>query len=302
MISSGSLKLDISLGCGGLPRGRIVEISGPESSGKTTLCQHIIAEAQKAGGRCVFIDADHSLDLSYAALCGVHLNQLYLAEPKCEEQALQIIEILARTGAIAVIAVDTLSALAPQAEMAAGIGAASSGLEQRLLSLALRKLAATIEKTHTLILLTCQAYPRSDTGYSNLSYNPASLSLKLNASVRLGLQPLHPIRNIRKKGGVIGNRVRIDVKKNKLDPLFQPIEVDIMYNEGISKNGDILDLGVQLMLITRQGSVYTYRGLPLGEDREDAVDYLRENPPISCEIEQIIRQRYLPPALMPVDN
>ena len=297
VISTGSLRLDIALGIGGAPRGHIIEISGPASSGKTTLCQHIIAEAQKSGGICAYIDADHSLDPRYAARCGVDVDRLYISEPEYAEQALQMAEILARSGALAVLAVDSVSALVPQSEIAGDSGESAAGLEDRLISQALRNLSTTGRKTNTAVILTTRTNLRKPPVYHNLADNPARLALKLYASLRLSLQP---VRLIRENGQITGNQVQIEVLKNKFATLFHTIELDIMYNEGISKSGELLDLGTQLLIISRLGSAYYYRGLPLGEGRETALCYLRQHASLSTKIERVIRQKLLPPALMAV--
>jgi len=286
-ISTGSLALDIALGIGGVPRGRVTEIYGPEASGKTTICQHIIAEAQKAGGVAAFIDVEHALDPSYAAKCGVDVNNLYIAQPDTGEQALEIAEALVRSGAVDVVVIDSVAALVPRAEIEGEMGDAHMGLQARLMSQALRKLAGAIKRSNTAVVFTNQLRQKIGVMFGNPETTTGGMALKFYASVRLDLRPVEAI----KEGGeVVGTRIRARVKKNKVAPPFRQAEFDIMHNAGISKEGDILDLGVEMGIIEKRGAYYSYGETRLGQGRENVKAFLRENPALSLEIENRIRQ------------
>jgi recombination protein RecA len=291
-ISTGSLRLDLALGTGGIPRGLITELSGPEASGKTTLCQHIITEAQKQGGVCAFIDGDHTLEPRYATRCGIDPDRLYICEPTCEEQALEIAEALARSGGIAVLVIDSALSLAPRSEIQGRLGDSYFKAQSRLLSLSLQKLSTAIRSTPTAIVLTTQAWRNPENVYHPSEVGTARLAIKLHAGLRLELSLLETIQ---KKGVVIGNRVHIRVRKNKLGTPFRTIVLELLYNEGVIKTGEILDIGIETSIIAKQGPAYFYRDLQIGEGRENAYNFLRHNLKISQEIESVIRQHLLPP-------
>jgi recombination protein RecA len=266
-IPTGSLSLDIALGIGGVPRGRITEIYGPESSGKTTICQHIVAEAQKLGGTAAYIDMEHALDPTYATRCGVDVENLLISQPDMGEQALEITETLVRSGAIDVIVIDSVAALVPRAEIEGDMGDATMGMQARLMSQALRKIGIMFGN------------PETTTG---------GMALKFYASVRLDVRR---IQSIKLGAEIIGNRTRVRVVKNKVAPPFRTAEFDIMYNEGISKVGDLLDLATSMEIITKRGSFFNYGELRLGQGRENAKDYLRAHPELATEIEIAVRER-----------
>jgi len=291
-ISTGSLRLDLALGTGGIPRGLITELYGPEASGKTTLCQHIITEAQKLGGVCAFIDSDHTLEPRYATRCGIDPDRLYICEPTCEEQALEIAEGLARSGGIAVLVIDSALSLAPRSEIQGRLGDSNFKARSRLLSLSLQKLSTAIRSTPTAIVLTTQAWRNAEDVYHPSEVSTARLAIKLHAGLRLELSHLETIQ---KKGAVIGNRVHIRVTKNKLGTPFRTIVLELLYNEGVIKTGEILDIGIETSIIAKQGSAYFYQDLQIGEGRENAYNFLRHNLKISQEIESLIRQHLLPP-------
>ena len=296
VLPTGSLRLDIALG-GGAPAGAIAEFFGPEAAGKTTLCLHTLAEAQKQGGVCALIDTEHSLDSRYARRCGVDIDRLYVAEPESAEQALDTCLTLAQSGALAVIVIDSASSLTPQAEIDRpldGEGRFAEGRRpvDRLLSQALQKLSACLAQTGTAVIFTNRTGPRYGPVYRRLRENPFRLALKMRAALRLELKPL---RDLTEKGEIQGICTQIRVVKHKIYPSSRPIVLDIMYNQGIAKAGEILDLGTQLLIITRQDSVYSYQGLRLGKESQEAVLYLRQNPGVCEEIEQAIRLRMLPP-------
>lgn len=292
-ISTGSIGLDIALGIGGIPRGRITEIYGPESSGKTTLCQHIIAEAQKAGGVAAFIDVEHALDPSYAAKCGVDVDNLYISQPDTGEQALEITEALIRSGAIDVVVVDSVAALVPRAEIEGEMGDAHVGLQARLMSQALRKLAGAIKKSNTSLVFTNQIRMKIGVLFGNPETTSGGRALRFYASVRLDIRRRDAIKQA---GEIIGNRTRVRVKKNKVAPPFREAEFDIMYDEGISREGDILDVGVDLDIIDRRGSYYYYDEEQLGQGRENAKTFLHDHPNLLDEIDTRIRATVgLPP-------
>jgi recombination protein RecA len=293
VISTGSLALDIALGVGGVPRGRVTEIYGPESSGKTTLCQHIIAEAQKAGGVAAFIDVEHALDPAYAARCGVDVENLYISQPDTGEQALEIAEALVRSGAVDVIVIDSVAALVPQAEIEGDMGDATMGRQARLMSQALRKLSGAIKASNTAMVFTNQLRMKIGVMFGNPETTTGGMALKFYSSVRLDLRR---IQSLKSSGEVIGSRVRGRVKKNKVAPPFKVAEFDIMYDRGISREGEVLDLGVEQEVIDKRGSYYSYGEERLGQGRENVKQFLRENPLIALEIENRIRETAgLPP-------
>ena len=286
VIPTGSLALDLALGVGGVPRGRVTEIYGPESSGKTTICQHIVAEAQKTGGLTAFIDMEHALDPTYAARCGVDVDNLYIAQPDTGEQALEIAEALVRSGAMDVVVVDSVAALVPRAEIEGDMGDAHMGLQARLMSQALRKLSGAIKQSNTAMVFTNQLRMKIGVMFGNPETTSGGRALKFYSSVRLDVRR---IQSIKEKGEVVGNRTRVRVTKNKVAPPFRQAEFDIMYNEGISLMGDILDLGVEIGVIDKRGSFYNYGDLRLAQGRENAKSFLSENPDIAQEIETKIR-------------
>ncbi len=286
-IPTGSLSLDIALGVGGVPRGRVIEIYGPESSGKTTFAQHVIAEAQKRGGICAFVDMEHALDPTYAARCGVDVDNLYVAQPDTGEQALEIAEALIRSGTMDVVVVDSVAALVPRAEIEGEMGDSHMGLQARLMSQALRKLSGVIKQTNTVVIFTNQLRMKIGVMFGNPETTSGGNALKFYASVRLDIRRIQAIKD---GGDVVGNRTRVKVKKNKVAPPFTEAEFDIMYNEGISKVGDVLDLGVAYDILEKRGAYYRYGELLLGQGRENAKDFLRDNPPLADEIETKIRR------------
>lgn len=289
-IPTGSLSLDIALGVGGVPRGRITEIYGPESSGKTTICQHIVAEAQKMGGTCAFIDMEHALDPVYASRCGVDVESLLISQPDMGEQALEITETLVRSGAIDVVVIDSVAALVPRAEIEGDMGDSPMGMQARLMSQALRKLSGAIKQTNTSVIFTNQLRQKIGVMFGNPETTTGGMALKFYASVRLDVRR---IQSIKLGSEIIGNRTRVRVVKNKVSPPFRTAEFDIMYNEGISKVGDLLDLAVELEIITKRGSFYSYGDLRLGQGRENSKDFLKQNPDLANEIELAIRQQAL---------
>ncbi len=290
-IPTGALSLDIAIGIGGVPRGRITEIFGPESSGKTTLALHIVAEAQKMGGTAAFIDMEHALDPFYAERIGVDVENLLISQPDTGEQALEIAETLIRSGAVDVVVVDSVAALVPRAEIEGDMGDAVVGMQARLMSQALRKLAGAIQQTRTAMIFTNQLRHKIGVMFGSPETTPGGLALKFYASVRLDIRR---IQAIKMGAEVIGNRVRVKVVKNKVAPPFRTAEFDIIYNEGISREGDLLDLGVELGLIDKRGSYYSYGDLRLGQGRENAKRFLREHPDLAHEIEMQIRAQKLP--------
>lgn len=290
VIPTGSLSLDIALGTGGIPRGRITEIYGPESSGKTTIAQHIVAEAQALGGTCAFVDMEHALDPSYASRCGVDVESLLISQPDMGEQALEITETLVRSGAIDVIVIDSVAALVPRAEIEGDMGDAPMGMQARLMSQALRKLSGAIKQTNTAVVFTNQLRQRIGVMFGNPETTTGGMALKFYSSVRLDVRR---IQSIKLGSEIIGNRTRVRVVKNKVAPPFRTAEFDIMYNEGISKAGDVLDLAVELELIDKRGSFYSYGDIRLGQGRENAKEFLRENLDMMDEIDMSIRQQTL---------
>jgi len=287
VVPTGSLGLDIALGVGGIPRGRVTEIFGPEASGKTTLCQHVIAEAQKMGGVAAFIDVEHALDPPYAARCGVDVDSLYISQPDTGEQALEIAEALIRSGAVDVIVIDSVAALVPQAEIEGDMGDATMGRQARLMSQALRKLSGAIKSSNTAMIFTNQLRMKIGVMFGNPETTTGGRALKFYSSVRLDLRR---IQSLKSAGEVIGSRVRARVKKNKVAPPFKVAEFDIMYDRGISREGEVLDLGVDHDVITKRGSFYSYGELRLGQGRENVKLFLRENAEVVLEIENRIRE------------
>jgi recombination protein RecA len=285
-IPTGSLSLDIALGIGGVPRGRVMEIYGPESSGKTTVCLHIIAEAQKRGGICGFIDVEHALDPVYAGKIGVDINSLYVSQPDTGEQALEITEALVRSGAIDVIVVDSVAALVPRAEIEGDMGDSHVGLQARLMSQALRKLTGAVKSSGTCLIFTNQLRQKIGIMFGNPETTTGGMALRFYASVRMDIRR---IESIKQGTDVIGNRTRITIRKNKVAPPFKVAEFDIMYNEGISTMGDLLDLGVSMDIVSKRGSFYNYGEIRLGQGRENAKTFLDENTALAAEIETKIR-------------
>ncbi len=285
-IPSGSLALDIALGVGGIPRGRITEIFGPEGSGKTTLGQHIIAEAQKKGGIAAYIDVEHALDPTYAAHCGINLDDLLISQPDTGEEALEITEALVRSGAVDVIIIDSVAALVPRAEIEGEMGDAHVGLQARLMSQALRKLAAAIGRSGTAVVFINQLREKVGIIFGNPEVTPGGRALKFYSSVRTDLRR---IETIKQENIAIGTRVRAKVVKNKVAPPFRSAEFDIMFDSGISREGNIVDLGVGLGLIKKAGAFFSYGDIRLGQGRESAKKYLSENPELAQEIEQQVR-------------
>uniref|UniRef100_UPI002ADE41B8 recombinase RecA n=1 Tax=Thermanaerothrix sp. TaxID=2972675 RepID=UPI002ADE41B8 len=290
VIPTGSLSLDIALGVGGIPRGRITEIFGPEASGKTTLCLHLVAETQRMGGTAAYIDMEHALDPSYAARVGVNIEDLLISQPDTGEQALEIAETLVRSGAVDLVVIDSVAALVPRSEIEGDMGDATMGMQARLMSQALRKLSGAINQTKTAVVFTNQLRQKIGVMFGNPETTPGGLALKFYASVRLDIRR---IQSIKVGAEVIGNRVRARVVKNKVAPPFRTAEFDIMYNEGISKYGDILDLATEYGIIQKRGAFYSYGDMRIGQGRENAKEFLRQNSELCHEIEIAIRQRAL---------
>jgi recombination protein RecA len=288
-IPTGSLPLDLALGIGGIPRGRVSEIFGPEASGKTTVCQHIVAESQKLGGVAAFIDMEHALDPSYAARCGVDIDSLYSSQPDTGEQALEITETLVRSGAIDVVIIDSVAALVPRSEIEGDMGDPTMGMQARLMSQALRKLSGAIKQTNTAVVFTNQLRMRIGVMFGNPETTSGGRALKFYASTRIDVRRTESIKVGQE---VVGNRVRARIVKNKVAAPFKVAEFDIMYNEGISRVGGILDLGVETGLIEKRGSFYSYKEDRLGQGREKVKQYLIENPEIAQELEQNIRAAF----------
>ena len=287
VISSGSLGLDIALGVGGLPRGRVVEIYGPESSGKTTLALHTVAEAQKKGGICAFIDAEHALDPVYARKLGVNIDDLLISQPDTGEQALEICDTLVRSGAVDVLVVDSVAALVPRAELEGEMGDSLPGLQARLMSQALRKLTASINKSHTMVIFINQIRMKIGVMYGSPETTTGGNALKFYASVRLDIRRIGAIKE---RDEVVGNQTRVKVVKNKLAPPFKQVEFDIMYGEGVSKMGEILDLGVKAGIVEKSGAWFSYDSVRLGQGRENSKAFLKANPDMTAKIEAMIRQ------------
>ena len=299
VIPTGALPLDIALGVGGVPRGRVIEIYGPESSGKTTVCQHIIAEAQQRGGICAFIDMEHALDPVYAERCGVDVDNLYVSQPDTGEQALEIAEALIRSGTMDVVVVDSVAALVPRAEIEGEMGDAHVGLQARLMSQALRKLSGVIKQTNTVVIFTNQLRSKIGVMFGSPETTSGGTALKFYASVRIDIRRIQAIKN---GSDVVGNRTRVKIKKNKVAPPFTDAEFDIMYNEGISKTGCIVDLGVDYDVLEKRGAFFRYGETLLGQGRENAKQFLRENPEIFAELDALIRQKAGLPLVEPLSE
>jgi recombination protein RecA len=286
-VSTGSLGLDIALGIGGLPRGRVVEIYGPESSGKTTLALHCLAEAQKKGGICAFIDAEHALDPIYARKLGVNVDDLLISQPDAGEQALEIADTLVRSGAVDVLVIDSVAALVPRAELEGEMGDSQPGLQARLMSQALRKLTASINRSNTMVIFINQIRMKIGVMYGSPETTTGGHALKFYASVRLDIRRIGAIKE---RDEVVGNQTRVKVVKNKLAPPFKQVEFDIMYGEGVSKNGELIDLGVKAGVVEKSGAWFSYDSQRIGQGRENAKTFLKENPDIAAKIEIAIRQ------------
>lgn len=287
-IPTGSLSLDIALGVGGVPKGRIVEVYGPESSGKTTICLHVIAEAQRNGGVCGFVDVEHALDPAYAARIGVDVQNLYVSQPDTGEQALEIAEALVRSGALDVVVVDSVAALVPRAEIEGEMGDSHVGLQARLMSQALRKLTGAVKSSNTCLIFTNQLRQKIGVMFGNPETTSGGMALKFYASIRLDVRR---IESIKQGTDVVGNRTRVTVKKNKVAPPFKVAEFDIMYNEGISTTGNLLDLGVEHDILTKRGAYYRYNDEMIGQGRESSKEYLRDNPELAKTIDTLVRQK-----------
>jgi recombination protein RecA len=289
-VPTGSLALDIALGVGGVPRGRVTEIYGPEASGKTTICLHIVAEAQKRGGVCGYVDMEHALDPTYAARLGVDVENLYIAQPDTGEQALEIAEALVRSGAMDVVVIDSVAALVPKSEIEGDMGDATMGVQARLMSQALRKLSGAIKQTNTAVLFTNQLRMKIGVMFGNPETTTGGNALKFYASVRLDVRRIQAIKDGQ---DVVGSRTRVRVTKNKVAPPFREAEFDIMYNEGISKEGDLIDIGTTLEIITKRGAFFSYNDTRLGQGREQAKNFLKQHPDIAGEIELAIRAQQI---------
>ena len=287
-VSTGSLALDLALGVGGLPRGRVVEIFGPESSGKTTLVYHVIAEAQRRGGICAFIDAEHAMDPQYAKRIGVNIDDLLVSQPDTGEQALEICELLVRSGALDVVAIDSVAALVPKAEIEGEMGDSHVGLQARLMSQALRKLTGSISRSRCMVIFINQVRMKIGVMYGNPETTTGGNALKFYASVRLDIRRTGQIKD---REDIVGNTTRVKVVKNKVAPPFKQVEFDIMYGEGVSKVGEILDLGVKAGLVEKSGAWFSYDSVRIGQGRENAKTYLKEHPDVANRIENAIRGR-----------
>ena len=288
-IPTGSLSLDIALGLGGLPKGRIIEIYGPESSGKTTVALHAVAEVQKRGGIAGFIDAEHALDPAYAKNIGVNIDELYISQPDCGEQALEITETMVRSGAVDIVIVDSVAALVPKAEIDGDMGDSHVGLQARLMSQALRKLTAVISKSNCIVIFINQLREKVGVMFGNPETTTGGRALKFYSSVRMDVRR---IESLKQAGEVVGNRTRVKIVKNKVAPPFQEAEFDIMFGKGISKEGDILDLAADCGIIVKSGAWYAYNGDKIGQGRENAKTYLRENPLVCEEVEAKVREKF----------
>ncbi|HEX2924283.1 MAG TPA: recombinase RecA [Chloroflexota bacterium] len=287
VIPTGSIALDIALGVGGIPRGRVVEIYGPESSGKTTVVQHIMAEAQKMGGVAALIDAEHALDPGYAQHCGVNIDDLLVSQPDTGEQGLEIAEALVRSGAVDVVAIDSVAALVPREELEGDMGDSHVGLQARLMSQALRKLAGAINRSKTCVIFTNQLREKVGVMFGNPETTPGGRALKFYASIRLDIRR---IESIKQGTEVMGNRTRVKVVKNKVAPPFRQAEFDIMYSQGISKEGGLLDVGTELGIVKKSGAFFSFGDSRIGQGRENSKEFLRKNPEMAGEIERQIRQ------------
>ena len=288
-IPTGSLSLDIALGLGGLPKGRIIEIYGPESSGKTTVALHAVAEVQKRGGIAGFIDAEHALDPVYAKNIGVNIDELYISQPDCGEQALEITETMVRSGAVDIVIVDSVAALVPKAEIDGDMGDSHVGLQARLMSQALRKLTAVISKSNCIVIFINQLREKVGVMFGNPETTTGGRALKFYSSVRMDVRR---IESLKQAGEVVGNRTRVKIVKNKVAPPFKEAEFDIMFGKGISKEGDILDLAADCGIIVKSGAWYAYNGDKIGQGRENAKTYLRENPLVCEEVEAKVREKF----------
>jgi recombination protein RecA len=298
VVSTGSLGLDIALGVGGLPRGRVVEIYGPESSGKTTLTLQVVAEMQKMGGTCAFIDAEHALDVQYAQKLGVNLQDLLISQPDTGEQALEIVDALVRSGSVDLVVVDSVAALTPKAEIEGEMGDQLPGLQARLMSQALRKLTGTIKKTNTMVIFINQIRMKIGVMFGSPETTTGGNALKFYASVRLDIRR---IGSIKKGEEVIGNETKVKVVKNKVSPPFKTAEFDILYGEGISREGEIIDMGVEAKVLEKSGAWYAYNGEKIGQGKDNAREFLRENPDLAVEIENKVREAVGIP-LLPTDG
>ena len=289
VISTGSISLDIALGVGGLPKGRVIEIYGPESSGKTTLCLHAVAEAQKKGGVCAYIDAEHAMDVGYARKLGVRTDDLLLSQPDTGEQGLEITEMLVRSGAIDVLVIDSVAALVPKAELEGEMGDAHMGVQARLMSQALRKLTGTISKSNTCVIFINQIRMKIGVMFGNPETTTGGNALKFYASMRLDIRRIGAIKNGEQ---VVGNRTRVKVVKNKMAPPFKEVEFDIMYGVGISKEGDVIDLASENGIVEKSGAWYGFKGERIGQGRENAKEYLKEHPEVLREIEAKVLEKF----------
>ena len=287
VISTGSLGLDIALGIGGLPRGRVIEIYGPESSGKTTLALQVVAEAQKAGGTCAFIDAEHALDPGYAKKLGVNVDELFISQPDAGEQALEIADTLVRSGALDVLVVDSVAALVPKAELEGEMGDSHVGLHARLMSQALRKLTGSISRSNCMVIFINQIRQKIGVMFGSPETTTGGNALKFYASVRLDIRRIGAVKD---KDAIIGNQTRVKVVKNKMAPPFRVVEFDIMYGEGVSKLGELIDLGLKAGLVEKSGAWFSYDGQRIGQGRENSKTFLRDNPPLMQKLEATIRQ------------
>jgi recombination protein RecA len=293
-IPTGSLAVDIALGVGGIPRGRITEIYGPESSGKTTLCLSVVAQAQKRGGICAFIDMEHALDPKYCVTLGVDVDNLYISQPDTGEQAMEIAEELVRSGAMDVIVLDSVAALVPKAEIEGDMGDSHVGLQARLMSQALRKISGAIKQTNTAFLMTNQLREKIGVMFGNPETTTGGRALRFYASVRIDIRRIQAIKQGEE---VIGNRTRVKITKNKVAPPFRQAEFDLMYGEGFSLEGDVIDLATEIGIITKSGAFYRYNDALIGQGREKAKQYLRDNPDLLMEIEALVRANYVPAAV-----
>ncbi len=285
-VSTGALALDIALGIGGLPRGRVIEIFGPESSGKSTLAMHVVAEAQRNGGTCAYVDAEHAMDPAYAAKIGVDIDQLLISQPDTGEQALEITDMLVRSGALDVVVIDSVAALTPRAEIEGDMGDSHVGLQARLMSQALRKLTANLSRTNTICIFINQLREKIGVMFGSPETTTGGRALKFYSSVRLDIRR---IESIKEGTDIVGNRTRVKVVKNKMAPPFKQCEFDIMYGKGISREGSLLDLSVDYGFVKKSGAWYTYEGEQLGQGRENAKNFLRDNPEIMVEISELVR-------------
>ena len=287
VVSTGSLGLDIALGVGGLPRGRVVEIYGPESSGKTTLTLQVVAEMQKLGGTCAFIDAEHALDAQYAQKLGVNLQEMLISQPDTDEQALEIVDALVRSGSVDLVVIDSVAALTPKAELEGEMGDSLPGLQARLMSQALRKLTGTVKKTNTMVIFINQIRMKIGVMFGSPETTTGGNALKFYSSVRLDIRRTG---SIKRGEEVIGSETRVKVVKNKVAPPFKTAEFDILYGEGISREGEVIDLGVEAKIVEKSGSWYAYKGEKIGQGKDNAREFLRENPDIALEIENRVRE------------